>query len=160
MKKCPKCKETKPLFDFYNNKKLKDGKQCYCKPCFNSSMSKSYRKYQQQNWNGVANVIRGHMKASSLKKGLEWRDDWWTKDKILERIKDKSCEVTGIKFDLSEPKQRGHRRPFVPSPDRIDNTRGYEPDNVQWVVWIYNLMENTFDEDQVGMFIANLKDTH
>lgn len=123
------------------------------------SVFRAIRKYQKTTWNGVANVIRGHMRASSKKKGFEWNDEWWTTAKILERVKDKHCEVTGIKFDLKEPKQRNHRRPFVPSPDRIDNTRGYAPDNVQWVVWIYNLMKNNFDEEDVGTFIANLKET-
>jgi hypothetical protein len=33
MKKCPKCKETKPLDDFAKNKRKKDGLQRTCRKC-------------------------------------------------------------------------------------------------------------------------------
>jgi hypothetical protein len=35
MKECTKCKEVKPLTDFYKNKANKDGRGSYCKPCSN-----------------------------------------------------------------------------------------------------------------------------
>lgn len=33
MKKCSRCRETKPLTDFFANSKRKDGVQTYCKSC-------------------------------------------------------------------------------------------------------------------------------
>ena len=33
MRKCPRCKEVKPLCDFGQNRGAKNGKNCYCKPC-------------------------------------------------------------------------------------------------------------------------------
>lgn len=33
MKTCSSCKETKPLEEFFNSPKYKDGKQCHCKTC-------------------------------------------------------------------------------------------------------------------------------
>lgn len=32
-KTCSKCKQTKPIGDFFKNKRLKDGHNSYCKPC-------------------------------------------------------------------------------------------------------------------------------
>lgn len=46
------------------------------------------------------------------------------------------CNKTGIKFDLS--RANTFINPFSPSLDRIDNNRGYEPDNIQLVCNMYN----------------------
>jgi hypothetical protein len=35
VKKCPDCKETKPLSEFTLNKRRPDGRGTYCRPCFN-----------------------------------------------------------------------------------------------------------------------------
>lgn len=35
-KRCPDCGETKPLTDFPRNRKNKDGRHAYCKPCHNA----------------------------------------------------------------------------------------------------------------------------
>ena len=45
MKCCIKCKEEKPLGEFYRAKKSKDGRQSYCKVCDQSSV----RKWQINN---------------------------------------------------------------------------------------------------------------
>ena len=34
MKKCPKCKTEKPLTEFWKNKAMTDGFQCWCKDCW------------------------------------------------------------------------------------------------------------------------------
>lgn len=52
--------------------------------------------------------------------------------------------VTGIEF---ERPVRGGRAPFAPSIDRIDNSRGYEPDNVRLVCLIVNLARSNFPDD-------------
>jgi hypothetical protein len=41
MKHCTRCKELKPLTDFYNNKQTKDKKASQCKSCF---------KVHEKNW--------------------------------------------------------------------------------------------------------------
>lgn len=50
------------------------------------------------------------------------------------------CEITGLPLELSggDFKGYGHFRPWTPSLDRIDPTKGYTTDNVQVVCWIYN----------------------
>lgn len=56
------------------------------------------------------------------------------------------CALTDIPFDVAP---RGHNivRPFAPSIDRIDNTKGYTLDNVRIVCTIANMARNTFSDD-------------
>ena len=60
----------------------------------------------------------------------------WLQPKLEQGL----CEATGIPLELSggEHKGYGHFRPWTPSLDRIDPTKGYTTDNVQVVCWIYN----------------------
>ena len=41
------------------------------------------------------------------------------------------CAVTGERFSSSH-------RDLIPSPDRIDNSKGYVKGNVHWVMWFVN----------------------
>ena len=155
MKTCKKCGETKEESEFYVCKGYKDGLHSSCRAC----LKKNTTRYLQRTPKGMARKLLGAMKNSSKKRGLEWDDSWWTTSLILERIEGKACEVTGVPFEYGEVPKKNHRRPFVPSPDRIDNTIGYRPDNVQFVVWIYNLMKNSFSDADVARFLLTLKDT-
>ena len=155
MKKCSQCGETKNEEEFYRSAKHKDGLQHYCKPCINTKN----KTHLQQTPKGMARKLLNAMKHNSKKRGLKWDDSWWTASLILERIEGKVCEVTGVPFEFSEVPKKNQRRPFVPSPDRKDNTIGYRPDNVQFVVWIYNLMKNSFSDEDVARFLLTLKDT-
>jgi hypothetical protein len=42
MKTCAKCKSTKPLSDFYNQKGHSYNKSSYCKNCFNSKVTQRW----------------------------------------------------------------------------------------------------------------------
>src|SRR5258706_1710652 len=58
-KKCSGCKTIKSLSEFYNNKSAKDGKNTYCKICWNEKVkqrdiehpeqAKRWKKYEQNN---------------------------------------------------------------------------------------------------------------
>lgn len=162
MKTCSKCKQEKPRTEFHNHVRAKDGKQYHCKACLSAygktPVSKqSIKRYQTTKWRGVASLIRSHMKSNSLKRGHAWDDSWWTVETILEKIEGKTCEKTGLPFDLRGEHRPNRKRAFIPSPDRIDNSKGYEPDNVQWVLFIYNMMKNNFDDADVAHFLQTLK---
>ena len=89
MKQCTKCKETKPLNEFYNSKNNKDGKTYNCKVCQDAVYNKyrieqrekinAYqRQYQQNNPERVrkyAKNYRDNNKESYNKKINEWRKD-------------------------------------------------------------------------------------
>ncbi len=74
----------------------------------------------------------------------------WIEEKILIGV----CEVTGLPFDLV-----GHttltthaKNPWVPSIDRIDSARPYSKDNVQLVVYMYNVCKAEFAHMDVVKF--------
>lgn len=48
MKYCSKCKETKQLEQFGNNKSKVDGKQSYCKPCKQGQNNLHRRRYMRK----------------------------------------------------------------------------------------------------------------
>jgi hypothetical protein len=57
------------------------------------------------------------------------------------------CEATGIEWDFDTP--GGHKRPFVPTLDRIDSSLGYTFDNVRVVAWIYNCSKSDWTDAAV-----------
>jgi len=59
---------------------------------------------------------------------------------------DGHCCVSGIKFSL-DPIKGSSRRPFLPSIDRIQNSKGYTPDNVRIVCNAVNMAKNDWDDD-------------
>lgn len=57
------------------------------------------------------------------------------------------CALTGLSMNLDSPKI-GRSRPFVPSLDRIDSTKGYTKDNVRLVCWAVNVALSQWGESQ------------
>ena len=73
----------------------------------------------------------------------------WIEEKILSG----RCEVTGIPFDLVERRGGVHAsNPWVPSIDRIDSTKPYSKENVQIVVYMYNVCKAEFSHEDVVRF--------
>jgi len=74
----------------------------------------------------------------------------WIKEKILSG----NCEVTGLPFDLiSRSTDTTHaKNPWVPSLDRIDSSGVYSKDNVQLVVYMYNVCKAEFSHTDVVRF--------
>ena len=120
------------------------------------AIKRSYQKLAQTE-RGKAKQILNHMRSGSRKRGHHWDNSWWSIDKIADIIKHQKCAVTGLSFTVGGLTGTGKRNPFNASPDRIDNTKGYEPSNVQWVVFIYNLMKNNFNDEDITLFIESLK---
>lgn len=54
------------------------------------------------------------------------------------------CELTGIPFDFSH--NGGMKRPFAPSIDRVDSTKGYTESNVRVVCTAVNIAMNQWGE--------------
>lgn len=57
-------------------------------------------------------------------------------DDVLPAFERGVCQRSGIPFTF--PDGKSGTRAFAPSLDRIDNSKGYIPGNVQVVLWMYN----------------------
>lgn len=57
---------------------------------------------------------------------------------VLHLVEKGKCAISGIPFDMHERPFKGSEIPWRASLDRIDNAKGYTPDNIQVVSKIYN----------------------
>jgi len=147
-KRCIACGEVKPLDDFHAHQTASDGKQARCKTCYSEYHKKRYKE-------DPSRVFLTGMRNRSKKRG--WEDVEWTLDEIREKMSG-FCEVTGIPFDQERSGGDNHMgKPYVASPDRIDNSKGYTKDNTRWVVWIFNQMCGNFTDEQIKQFIEHLR---
>lgn len=65
---------------------------------------------------------------------------------IQKRLDAGLCEVTQLPFDESSTTKFN---PYKPSLDKKNPAGGYTQDNVQMVVWVYNLAKGTWSHDVV-----------
>lgn len=70
-KRCPKCKQTKPLSDFHKDKSRKDGHKGYCNIC-RAELQRQYRQTEK----GRTVSRRGALLYSSSKKGKTKRKQY------------------------------------------------------------------------------------
>ena len=114
------------------------------------------------NWQSVkadpicAGELTGYLynsaKRKAAQRGLTFNLKW---NDVLRRVEKGKCEATGIPFDMRRKPARGVDLPFRASLDRIDNTRGYEPDNIAVVCKIYNHAKwNWNAEDVIALAAA------
>lgn len=92
---------------------------------------------------GSATAIRNHARRRAKEKNLECTI---TKEWVIERIKKGECQLTKIKFDMTRTTM-GKRRPYSPSIDRIDNSKGYTADNCRVVLSAVNVALNEWGEE-------------
>jgi hypothetical protein len=106
-----------------------------------------------QQWSGVGNIsgnvfdqIRKQAKKAKSREHLEFNlsiDFLWQ----LFLQQNKKCALSGIDlvFEHSDGKRVNYRR--TASLDRIDSSKGYTEDNVQWVHKNLNLMKNRLEQN-------------
>lgn len=131
-KRCPKCGEEKHLSELHANHTKRDGHNTICKLCM---------KQVARDWRNTPPGRSKQMWTTSKKRAEErgWEFNL-TPEWIQERLEAGVCEATGIPLEMSaeEFKGYGHFRPWTPSLDRDDPTKGYTTDNVKVVCWMYN----------------------
>lgn len=154
---CPGCHETKSEEDFYKIR----GKylSTMCKPCdikkaaeygkANPERRKAYRAKHRERYAGTmeyrARQIHEGMVERSRRRG--WARPEFTRQDVENAVRDGVCIKTGIPFDFSI--FDNHQNPWTPVPDRIDSSKPYTRDNVQWTCNMYNRMKSDWTDEEV-----------
>ncbi|MBL1140402.1 MAG: hypothetical protein HND53_00025 [Proteobacteria bacterium] len=112
------------------------------------SRSKNYRHRNR------AQYIINQLKSKSRRIGInvDISHDW-----IDERLQYGFCELTGLPFEWKDytRNQRGGRLFYTPSIERIDNKRGYTPNNCRIVISGYNVGKSDYtDREMTAMSVA------
>jgi len=103
---------------------------------------------------------RLHGNATKRAKEMGWPKPDFDTNYIYQKIKNGYCEVTGIKFDLTTVVRKSvhAKNPWVPSIDRIDSSKPYSKDNIQIVIFMYNVCKAEFTHEDVIKFCIALKE--
>jgi len=167
-KTCSRCHQEKDLSEFHTGYNKRSGKSyplAACKAC-SVIISREYyhnkikgtdrvKNRSSESDRYVANKILNAMRKRCKTKG--WDEPEFTAAEIYEVIKEgNKCAITGIPFQNTLNLDHGIYNGLKASPDRIDNSKGYTKDNVQWVVAIYNMMKGNFPEEHLEIFIKAL----
>lgn len=83
--------------------------------------------------------------SNATKRGFECRIDLEVFDAWL-KVQGEKCALTGIEFDYTCD-QKYRVRPFAPSIDRIDSSKGYTFDNIQVVCAMVNRAKNEMSQE-------------
>jgi len=144
---CRKCGLYPPTSAFYENKRA-EGMFVYhvCKRCHKQRVAETRAEQV-----GTPNYIASRMYDATKRRAAERCVSCTvTRDWFREKIEAGQCELTKLPFHIGTEQ----RHLFQPSPDRIDSSRGYEPDNTRLILWMLNAAKGDSDET---MFIQCLK---
>lgn len=129
------------------------GRALGCSPCTKGGM----KGPGSHNWKGHGAVPAGvvsRARCSAEARGLEWAITIEMVDTLFHRQGGR-CALSGREMTFQRGNaHRGHRS-VVASIDRIDNTKGYTPDNVQLVTVEVNFAKQTMSDAE---FVALCRD--
>lgn len=100
-------------------------------------------------WQGVGDFSKGHFNnivARAKKRGLEFSltQEWlWN----LYLKQDRKCAITNVPIKFDETGTRKYYNQTA-SLDRIDSSKGYTEDNVQWVHKAINFMKQALEQQE------------
>jgi len=103
------------------------------------------KKRESKNPQVIASILITRARRRAQKKKIPFD---LTAEFVAEKIAKGKCEVTGIEFVFDKRKE-SHGSPFFPSIDRISSADGYTQNNIQIVVYIYNLAKSDFTHQDV-----------
>jgi len=149
MKTCNKCDTEKSVKDFYRDSSKADSMASMCKDC-KRDIDRAYA----ESLPGKITSILTSMRKRSKKLGFPVPEI--TRADIEAAIATGKCSVTGIPYVI-DYNGSGLKNPFIPSPDRIDPTKGYTKDNVQWVVWIYNSLKWDYPQSEIDRILKMMQ---
>ena len=135
---------------------LESGRQDCCKSCSQKKALEnnvSRQKFLKLTHEGIGNFTKStywYFKNNAKRRNISWSEELTIKylyELLLKQ--NKKCALTGLDIDLTESRNNSNVafKFMTASLDRIDSSKGYEPNNVQWVHKHINKMKNNFKED-------------
>ena len=118
-KLCPTCGEVKPLSEYYNDKRTRDGTSYECKEC-NNNRSKDWWRHNPHK------VLLSGARKRAKKAGIPFNLS--IEDIVIPDV----CPIMGIPFEHNF-NGHGGAGPYSPTLDRKDPKLGYTRGNV-WVI--------------------------
>lgn len=94
-------------------------------------------------------------KRNAIKRGIEFNLSREEYNAIVKRA-DGFCEVTGIPFEITT-RPGCERRPFAPSIDRIESSKGYTPSNCRLVCGMVNTAMGAWGEGVFWSMVRRAK---
>lgn len=98
--------------------------------------------------NPVANKMFGTLRGARTRARMNGYEYVLSEQWCLEQLfrQGGRCALTGMRFSVAGTGMRG-RDPYCPSLDRIDNSKGYTPENTRIVILAINIMLADWGED-------------
>lgn len=153
-KKCFRCNCTKPIDQFYSHKGMKDGHIGKCKQCAitdsrnnPNSNDNDLRRYRHSPkrimYNRWYSIKRRCTPGTST-----YRTSYEGRLKITKEEWDKFCKenIDSFMSIYNNWVSNNFSRKFSPSIDRIDNNKGYELCNLQWITQSENSIKGNKDK--------------
>lgn len=108
--------------------------------CVTANLAWRDKNRLEKPWLRVLQCVRSRAKANGRAYELtnEWAAARWTGQ----------CEITGLPFVIDLSRTPGPK-PFSPTVDRIDQRRGYEPDNCRFILYCVNNFRGTMGDQEM-----------
>ncbi len=147
-RRCKRCATEKPYSEFYANSK--GNRRWSCKDCERAmergrkrsdpvKTAESYKGWRdKKRGHALVNVARHRAKVKGLECSLDPKAVQTTIDAGF-------CQLTRIPFCLDQPRAWN-----APSLDRVDNSKGYTPENTRVVLYAVNVMANTWGVNRIA----------
>ncbi len=107
------------------------------------------RGIENPNWKGYGRIsgwLMGHIKTGAVSRSLKFSISAKFLDKLFDKQNGK-CALSGVDLIIPQHYSRDLKISTA-SIDRIDSSKGYIPNNVQWIHKRLNIMKNNLSDEE------------